>query len=550
MTARLLSLQDVTAARAHYEAGYWQPFTLYERLCHWEARKPDAIALVDSAGSFTYRALKQWVDGFAQSLHDAGLRPGDRVAIWAPSRMESVAVLLATSRMGYVCVPSLHRDHTPDNVRDILDRTGAAALVVEKDYGSNLDGRSFADKAARLPSIKAVHELSPLTVDAGDNAERFGGGVTPSARTPVPAAGDPDRISYLAFTSGTTGKPKGVMHSDNTLLANGRAIVADFGFDIDTVVYTFSPMSHNMGTVSLVTTLGCGGTLVLHGPLDAQRALERVISTGATYLVGVPTHGIDLVAQLQPEQELGAARVFQLAGSPVPVRLAESLLARGVRVQNCYGMTENCSFLYTRMDDPLEVVTRTCGQSCTGMELAVFDPDDPDKPLPDGNEGELAVRGSSQMLGYFDDQSMTEAAINTTGWFMTGDLGLIDPDGNVHVTGRKKELIIRGGKNIHPARVEELAMRHPAIGKAAAFPVPDERLGERMCLSFVCAAGHPPPDAPTLLAHLSAHGLPKYHLPEYVLELDAFPMTASGKILKRELAERTARGAIKPIAVR
>lgn len=549
MAARLLSLQDVTAARAHYAAGYWQPFTLYDRLCHWEARKPDATALVDSAGSFTYRALKQWVDGFALSLHDAGLRPGDRVAIWAPSRMESVAVLLAASCMGYVCVPSLHRDHTPDSVHEILERTGAAAVVAEKGYGSNLNGRSFADEAARLPAVRAVHQLSPLTVDAGEHTERFGGGVVPSARAPVPA-GDPDRISYLAFTSGTTGQPKGVMHSDNTLLANGRAIVADFGFGPETVVYTFSPMSHNMGTVSLVTTLGCGGTLVLHGPLDASRALERVIATGATYLVGVPTHGIDLVAHLRPAQKLGAAKVFQLAGSPVPVSLAESLLDRGVQVQNCYGMTENCSFLYSRNDDPLEVVTRTCGRCCAGMELAVFDPEDRDRPIPDGIEGELAVRGSSQMLGYFDDQPMTEAAMNTAGWFMTGDLGLIDPGGNVRVTGRKKELIIRGGKNIHPARVEELAMRHPAISKAAAFPVPDERLGERMCLSFVCAAGRPPPDAASLLAHLAAHGLPKYHLPEYILELDAFPMTASGKILKRELADQAARGVIAPMAVR
>jgi acyl-CoA synthetase len=549
MTARILSLQDVTTARAHYAAGHWQPFTLYDRLCHWESERPDATALIDSTETFTYRALKRWVDGFALSLHDAGLLPGDRVAIWISSRMESVAALLACSCMGYVCVPSLHRDHTPNSVLEILERTRAAAVVTERGYGSNLNSRGFADDAARLPGVKAVYDLAPLVLDTGETAERFGGSVVPSARAPVPV-GDPDRVSYLAFTSGTTGQPKGVMHSDNTLLANGRAIVGDFGFGGDTVVYTFSPMSHNMGTVSLVTALSCGGTLVLHGPLDARRALERVIATRATYIVGVPTHGIDLVAQLRSDQSLGAAKVFQLAGAPVPVRLAESLLARGVKVQNCYGMTENCSFLYTRADDPLEVVTRTCGRCCSGMKLAVFDPEDRDRALPDGTEGELAVRGSSQMLGYFDDQAMTEAAMNTDGWFMTGDLGMIDADGNVRVTGRKKELIIRGGKNIHPARVEELAMRLPAISKAAAFPVSDERLGERMCLAFICADGRQSPDAVTLLAHLSASGLPKDHLPEYLLELDAFPMTASGKILKRELAEQAARGEILPMFVR
>ena len=549
MAARLLSLQDVATARAHHAAGHWQADTLYDRLCHWETRRPDGTALIDAAGSFTYRALRRWVDGLCHALHTAGLGPGDRVAIWAPSRMESVAVLLAASRMGYVSVPSLHRDHTRDEVAEILERTSAAALIVERGHGAGGGASELATTAGALASMRAVLVLDPLEADAGAAAERFGGRVAPSATAPD-ARGDPDRVSYLAFTSGTTGQPKGVMHSDNTLLANGRAIVADYGFGPDTVVYTFSPTSHNMGTVSLVTALGCGGTLVLQGPLDSGRALQRVIDTGATYLVGVPTHGIDLVAQLAPGQALGRAEVFQLAGSPVPMRLAETLLKLGVRVQNCYGMTENCSFLYTGRDDPIEVVTRTCGRCCAGMELAVFDPDDRDRPVPDGTEGELGVRGSSQMLGYFDDQAMTEAALNRTGWFMTGDLGAIDRDGNVMVTGRKKEIIIRGGKNIHPARVEELAMRHPAIRRAAAFPVADERLGERMCLSFVRDPSRPAPDDATLLAHLAAQGLPKYQMPEYLVELDEFPLTASGKILKRELALRAGRGAIRPRPLR
>lgn len=549
MSARLLSLQDISAARKYYEAGYWQSWTMYGRLRHWARAQPDALALQDSAGDFSYSDLIAWVDGLASRLDAAGLRPGDRVAIWAPSRMESVATLLATSRMGCVCVPSLHRDHTPDEIVGILERTGARALVVERGYGTLPEGRDFITEAAGLPTMRAVLELDPLIADAGPQMPRFDGSVSPRISATEPR-GDPDHISYLAFTSGTTARPKGVLHTDNTLLSNGRAIVADFGFDTRTVVYTFSPMSHNMGTVSLVTTLGCGGRLVLHGPLDAGRALERVASTGATYLVGVPTHGLDLVEQLGPDEPLGSAEVFQLAGSPVPVRLARGLLDRGVRVQNCYGMTENCSFLYTRAEDPIDVVTTTCGRCAAGMELAVFDSENPDRPLPEGETGELAVRGASQMLGYFDDQAMTEQALNASGWFMTGDLGMVDATGNFHVTGRKKDMVIRGGKNIHPARVEELAMRHPAVWKAAAFPVPDDRLGERMCLSVIPRPGMQAPTPDDLLTHLAKNGLPRQQMPEYHLDLGQFPMTASGKILKRELTAGVVEGSLVPSAVR
>lgn len=549
MSARLLSLQDVSSAWKFHAAGHWQPWTMYDRLRHWAQAQPDAVALVDSAGTFDYGDLIAWVDGLAATLAEAGLRSGDRVAIWAPSRMESVVTLLATSRMGCVCVPSLHRDHGADDILDILDRTGARALLVERGYGIVPEGRNFITEAAGLSSMRVVLELDPLVADAGTDMPRFGGAVVPRSCATAPAS-DPDRISYLAFTSGTTSRPKGVLHSDNTLLSNGRAIVTDFGFDTSTVVYTFSPMSHNMGTVSLVVTLSCGGRLVLHGPLDVGRDLERVISTGATYLVGVPTHGLDLVEHLAPDAQLGEARVFQLAGAPVPVRLARALLDRGIRVQNCYGMTENCSFLYTRADDPIDVVTTTCGRCCAGMELTVFDIKNPDLPLPEGRTGELGVRGASQMLGYFDDQAMTEQALNAAGWFMTGDLGMIDTSGNVQVTGRKKDMVIRGGKNLHPAHVEELAMRHPAVWKAAAFPVPDDRLGERMCLSVIPRPGSTSPAPQDLLAHLARSGLPKSHMPEYHLDMSQFPMTASGKILKRELTAAVATGRLVPVPVR
>lgn len=549
MTARLLSLQDISSARQRYAAGYWQDYTLYQRLAHWASRRPEARALTDSASTINFTRLHDWVDTFAGELWEAGLRPGDRVAVWAPSRMESVIALLACSRMGYVCVPSLHRDHAPDGVIAILERTRAAAFLVQRGYGSKGAGRDIAVEAAALPDMRHVTVMEPLVADGGEATPRFGG-LTCRSDTGLPVTGsDPDRIMYLAFTSGTTGVPKGVMHSDNTLLSNGRAVAKDFGFAEDTVVYTLSPMSHNMGTVSLAIALACGGALVVHGPLDASRMVERIVKTGATYLVGVPTHGIDLMAQIGDDEELGNVECFQLAGAPVPLRLAQALIDRGIAVQNCYGMTENCSFLYTRPDDDVETITRTCGRCCDGMEIAVFDAEDSNCRLPDGNVGEIGVRGSTLMLGYFDDQTATEASFNADGWFLSGDLGVVDQRRNVTIVGRKKDLIIRGGHNIHPAMVEDFAMRHPDIRKAAAFAVLDERLGEKMCLAVI-AASEKAIAAQPVLDHLSSLGLSHFDMPEYFIVMDDFPVTASGKILKRELAAMAAEGRIRPEAVR
>jgi acyl-CoA synthetase (AMP-forming)/AMP-acid ligase II len=181
--------------------------------------------------------------------------------------------------------------------------------------------------------------------------------------------------------------------------------------------------------------------------------------------------------------------------------------------------------------------------------VRVFDAEDADRELPSGQVGEIGGRGACLMLGYFDDQRATEQAFNRDGWFMSGDLGILDAQGRLRIVGRKKDIIIRGGRNIHPTRIEDLARAHPAVLKAAAFPVADERLGERVCIGVVLRAGHAlAPDE--LLLHLRTRGLSRYDLPEFYLALDALPLTASGKVLKRALVEQVASGRLRPQAVR
>ncbi len=306
-----------------------------------------------------------------------------------------------------------------------------------------------------------------------------------------------------------------------------------------------------MGVVGLVTTLSCGGTFVVHTPLDAKRTLDRILETKASYLIGVPTHAVDLLDEVGRRNlaRLGDVTAFQMGGSPIPSETVRTLIRLGVAPQNAFGMTENCSFQYTRRGDSPETIIETCGRACDGMEMKIWDQDNPDIEMKPNEVGEMGCRGSSLMLGYFDDQVSTEKSFNRHGWFMTGDLGSLDEHGNLKIVGRKKDLIIRGGHNIYPARIEELIMRHECVSKAAAFPVADNRLGEKVCLALILNR-KAALSGDDVLAHLDRMGLSRYDMPEFYIELDVFPLTASGKILKRSLVDFVKAGQISPQPVR
>jgi acyl-CoA synthetase len=546
----LLTLLDVEQAAHFYKSGFWLGETMYGRLRHWARTARDRVALRDTNSRLTYGELLDCVDELAADLHASGVRQGQRVSIWLPSRVETAIVVLACSRMSYVANTSLHRDYTCQDIVNLLKRASSCAFFTQEAFGADAGKNDIFAMVKGLLDIKKVYRVNPLMAVRSESRSNIGFAAL-AGDTNIPHSTSADRIVYLAFTSGTTGNPKGVMHSDNTLLSNGRAITKDFGFDQNTVIYSLSPMSHNMGIVGLVTSLSCGGTFVVHTPLDSKRTLDRVVETQATYLIGVPTHAVDLLAEVQRRklETLGDVTTFQMGGSPIPSETVTTLLRLGVAPQNAFGMTENCSFQYTRRGDTRETIIETCGRSCEGMEMKVWDQENADVELKPNEVGELGCRGASLMLGYFDDQSNTERSFNRHGWFMTGDLGSLDEAGNLRIFGRKKDLIIRGGHNIYPARIEELAMRHENVFKAAAFPVADARLGEKACLALIVKfkGRH---SADEMLAHLDRAGLSRYDMPEYYIELESFPLSASGKILKRALVEMVKGGSISPQPVR
>ncbi len=533
----------------HYRArGVWRGETLYACLAGQALLRPDGFALRDAHRRLTWAQLLLWVDSVADDLRAGGVRPGQRVSVWLPSRVEAVVVFLACSRNGYVCNPSLHPNHTVAEVTALLDRIQGTVLFAQTGYGADAEACDIFAAARNLPSMKRVYRLEPYG-ERWSCADHPFPAMEPSRPILDAPRTDADKIVYLAFTSGTSGTPKGVMHSDDTLLANGRAMVEDWGHGAGTVVLSLSPMSHHIGTVALEQALVAGCELVLNDPPPGMHALDWLGATGANYVMGVPTHAIDILAELRRRGggALGAVRVFYMAGATIPPETARAFLALGVTPQNVYGMTENGSHHYTRPQDDPDTLVSTCGRPSRGYEVRVWKQHDPDTEAAPGEIGEIGGRGGTLMLGYFNDQIATENAFNRDGWFMSGDLGLIDESGNLRVVGRCKDLIIRGGRNIHPLPIEEAAMEHPQVRIAAGIPIPDDRLGEKLCL--VLSVAEPAPSGSELLRHLRRRGLSKYDLPEYLALCQDFPLTASGKVLKRGLVDLWQRGQLTPIPV-
>lgn len=529
----ILTLHDPATAQAHYAAGLWTLDTFYSLLADHTARRPEAAALRDGRQTLDWLSLKARVDAMADDLAQTGLVAGDRVSMWMSNRCEAVITFLACCRQGIACNPSLHRSHTCGEVVDLLRELNAVALITEPGWGADRAAKDFDAMVKDLPKLRKVYQ-----------PDDFPNHITGSGGQPHD---NPDSVVYLAFTSGTTGRPKCVMHSSNTLLANARDLARDWRLGERSVILSLSPLSHHIAWVAIGQWLVCGGQMVTDDPPAGTSRLDWIIATAATYVLGVPTHAMEILAEQRRRdlQKLGVVEIFYMAGAPIPEIVAKGFVDQGITPQNIYGMTECSSHQYTHPDDPEHVWVATCGRGGRAYDVMIWDPEHPDEALPQGRTGEIGGRGACLMLGYFGNQEATERSFNRHGYFLSGDLGSFDEHGNLRIEGRIKDLIIRGGHNIYPARIEALALTHPAIEKAAAFGVSDERLGERVCLAVIGKVS-----GPEVLDHLAAEDLSKFDMPEWFLAVESLPLTPSGKILKRELAAMVARGDLTPEPVR
>ncbi|PWL16488.1 cyclohexanecarboxylate-CoA ligase [Falsochrobactrum shanghaiense] len=528
-----LTLHDPRNSQSYYDCGLWRNDTFYSLLAEHAQYSSDAAALRDGRQSLDWRSLKARVDALADDFVNRELAAGDRISIWMSNRLEAVIAFLACSREGIACNPSLHRSYTCKEIIDLLTELQAKALITEDGWGADRADHDFEGMVKRLPFLKKIY--------TPDNFPRH---ITYPMRDPH---GNPDSVAYLAFTSGTTGRPKCVMHSSNTLLANARDLARDWGLDRSSVILSLSPLSHHIAWVAISQWLVCGGTMVTDDPPQGVSRLDWIVDNKATYVLGVPTHAMDILADQTKRglPRIGSVKTFYMAGAPIPEVVAKAFVDQGIAPQNIYGMTECSSHQYTHPSDPKEVWISTCGRGGPGYEIKIWDQENSDREVAQGMTGEIGGRGAAMMLGYFANQEATEKTFNRYGYLMSGDLGSIDRYGNLRIEGRVKDIIIRGGHNIYPSHIEAAALTHSSVTKAAAFPVSDERLGERVCLAVIGGV-----EGPELLNHLAAEGLSKFDMPEWFISVGSLPLTPSGKILKRELVEMVKRGDLQPQPVR
>jgi len=518
------------------EAGLWTDRILLDDFDRCVATTPDRIAIVDhnsmtgARTAFSYRDFAQRVDRIAVGLVRLGVGRGDVVSMQLPNWWQFPALHLAALRLGAITNPvmPIFRER---EMSFMLHLAESKVLVIPREFR----GYGYPAMAEAIrPSLPALEHVLVIGGE-GDNAfERLteaGADPDDAARARF-AASRPgaDEVVELLYTSGTTGEPKGVMHTSNTLYANILPYAERLGLDGDDTVFMASPLAHQTGFMyGIMMPIILGGKIVFQDIWDAAKAVDGIAAEGATFTMAATPFLSDLTdeAAKRPD-EVRTLRTFLSAGAPIPralVRRAADHL--GANIISAWGMTENGAVTTTRIGDPPDKAFETDGVPVPAMEIRVVD--EGGATLPADTEGRLQTRGASNFVGYLKHPERYDT--DAEGWFETGDLARIDRDGYVRITGRTKDVIIRGGENVPVVEVEGLIYQHPAIQEVAVVAMPDGRLGERACAFAVLRSGAEL-TFPDLVAFLQDRHLARNYLPERLEVIEAMPKTPSGKIQK------------------
>ncbi len=523
----------------------WRNETVEHYLDRWATRRAERTAMVDGVGRYTWAELARTVERVAHGLAAHGVEPGRVVAVQLPNWSEFVIVLLAAARLGAVVnpIPPIYR---AAELRFMLKRLEAVVVVIPGVFRGFDHGAMLSALRAEVPSVEHVFvargtpgpAMQPFTALTDTAWEARQG------RRSLPGT-DPNAVHEIIFTSGTTGEPKGVMHTPNTVLASVFPVLERLDLSERDVVMMASTFAHQTGFLyGFCATLVLGATGVWLDVWNAETAARLVQRERVTFTMGATPFLRDL-SDVPAEYDLSSMRVFISAGAPIPRPLVAAARARlRCLISPGWGMTENGLVTLVDQHDPDDKILTTDGSPVRGMELAIVDADE--RPVPPGTEGELLVRGASQFVGYYKRPDFTRESHTSDGWFRTGDRARIDADGYLSITGRAKDIIIRGGENISVAEVESVLFTHPKVHGVAVVGMPDPRLGERAC-AFVIPKGGEAPTLAELVAWLERHELARQKFPERVEVVDEFPMTPSGKIqkyrLRQTIAERLGREA-------
>ena len=512
--------------------------TIGDNLDRTVAADPEREALVDvpTGRRWTYGRLRADVDALALGLLADGVAKGDRVGIWAPNTAEWTLLQYATAKIGAVLV-TINPSYRTHELEFVLVQAGISVLVSARafktsDYAAMIEEVRGNCADLRRVVIIGSEEWTGLSQAGGD----------PAVLAAAQAQLSPDDPINIQYTSGTTGFPKGATLSHHNILNNGYFVGALCGYTAEDRVCIPVPFYHCFGMV--MGNLACtsnGATMVIPAQgFDPLATLAAVAQERCTSLYGVPTM---FIAELNHPDfdsfDLSSLRTGIMAGSPCPVEVMKQVVARmGMEeVTICYGMTETSPVsTQTRADDALELRVSTVGQVHPHLEVKLVDPDS-GLTVPRGEPGELCTRGYSVMLGYWDEPGKTAEAIDAARWMHTGDLAIMDGDGYVSITGRIKDMVIRGGENIYPREIEEFLYTHPDIVDAQVVGVPDAKYGEELCAWVQVREGASV--SAESLREFASGKLAHYKIPRYVLVVDEFPMTVTGKVRKVEMRQKS-----------
>jgi acyl-CoA synthetase (AMP-forming)/AMP-acid ligase II len=520
-------------------------------------RHGSAEALVDGALRLTYAQLAEEVDRYARGFLAARLCAGDRVAVWAPNCAEWMLAALGLLRAGGVLVP-LNTRFKGGEAAYIIRDAGASMLVTVRgflgtDYPAMLAGLDTADLASivLLRDEDGADDDSAGTVPVTDLGAflRAGEGVHPAESAARAAAVQPDDVSDLIFTSGTTGHPKGASATHAQSLRTFGTWSSIVGLTAGDRYLVVNPFFHTFGyKAGILACLMAGATVVPEPVFDPSAVMARIGAEHISVLPGPPTLYQTLLSDpRRAEQDLSSLRLGVTGAAVVPVELVQAMRDElGFdTVLTAYGLTESCGTVtMCRRSDPPEIVAATSGRAIPGLEVrAMADGAD----VAPGEPGEIMVRGYTVMPGYWGNEAATAEAIDAEGWLHTGDIGVLDRAGNVTITDRVKDMFVVGGFNAYPAEIEAILRGHEAVGQVAVVGVPDDRMGEVGCAYMVLAgapaAGTDPVELGRAILSWSRGAMANYKVPRGIVLVDALPVNASGKVLKRELRRRHADGA-------
>ncbi|MEV0660273.1 AMP-binding protein [Actinomadura luteofluorescens] len=495
----------------------------------------DALVERASGRRWTYEQFSDDVEAVALGLRDLGVVKGDRVGIWAPNCAEWMLVQYATAKLGAILV-NINPAYRVHELEFVLNQAGIRTLVATPVFRSSDYAAMIEQVRPRCAALRDVVLIGTPEWDALLEAGRTGEPGVLEEIGRMLTADDPINIQY---TSGTTGFPKGATLSHHNILNNGYFVGELCGYDEEDRVCVPVPFYHCFGMVmgNLAAT-SHGACIVIPAPaFDPKATLEAVAAERCTSLYGVPTMFIAVLNEPSlTGLDLSCLRTGIMAGSPCPVEVMRQVIERlGMsEVAICYGMTETSPVsTQTRAGDSLERRVSTVGTVLPHLEIKVVDPET-GVTLPRGVPGEFCTRGYSVMLGYWEEPDKTAEAVDTARWMHTGDLAVMDEEGYVTITGRIKDMVIRGGENIYPREIEEFLYTHPDIVDAQVIGVPDEKYGEELMAWVRLREGVPGLTAGELRAFCEGR-LAHYKIPRYVHVVEEFPMTVTGKIRKVQM---------------